>query len=79
MPWGGIRPSFRQLDCALRREWRLGAILLAATVTKLFLVDLADTGGPTRIVSYLMVGALTLVVGYVSALPPPEGTDSKHN
>ena len=61
----------------LRREWRLGAILLAATVTKLFLVDLADTGELTRIVSFLVVGGLILVIAYVSPLPPPEDAESK--
>ena len=63
----------------LRREWRLGAILLAATVTKLFLVDLADTGELTRIVSFLVVGGLILVIAYVSPLPPPDATESKRD
>ena len=55
-----------------RPEWRLGAALLAATVIKLFLFDLADTGTLTRIVSFMVVGGLILVIGYVSPLPPEE-------
>lgn len=61
----------------LRREWQLGAILLAAAVIKLFIVDLADTGEITRIVSFLGVGGLILVIAYVSPLPPPEDVGSK--
>ena len=63
----------------LRREWRLGAILLGATVVKLFVVDLADTGELTRIVSFVVVGGLILVIAYVSPLPPPEVDASKGN
>ncbi len=55
-----------------RPEWQLGAALLAATVIKLFLFDLADTGTLTRIVSFIFVGGLILVIGYVSPLPPDD-------
>ena len=63
----------------MRREWRLGAILLAATVLKLFVVDLADTGEITRIVSFLVVGGLILVIAYVSPLPPPQDAESRRD
>ena len=55
---------------AWRRAWWAGAALLAAVVIKLFTVDLADIGTVARIVSFLVVGGLILVLGYVSPLPP---------
>jgi uncharacterized membrane protein len=36
----------------------------------LFLVDLSRTGTVLRIVSFLGVGALMLVIGYLSPIPP---------
>jgi uncharacterized membrane protein len=54
---------------ALRLPWTLGAALLAAVVLKLLLVDLSGTGTVTRIVSFIGVGALMLVIGYVAPLP----------
>ena len=55
---------------ALRQLWWVGAALLAAVVIKLFSVDLADIGTIARIVSFIVVGALILIIGYVSPLPP---------
>jgi uncharacterized membrane protein len=53
-----------------RDAWIVGAILLAAVVVKLFLIDLADIGTVTRIVSFLAVGGLMLVIGYLAPIPP---------
>ena len=53
----------------LRTPWLVGAGLLAAVVVKLLLVDLAGSGTVTRIVSFIGVGALMLVIGYVAPLP----------
>lgn len=53
-----------------RTAWFGGAALLAAVVAKLFLVDLDDVGTVARIVSFVGVGLLMLLVGYVSPLPP---------
>ena len=53
-----------------RRAWWAGATLLAAVVIKLFTVDLADIGTVARIVSFVVVGGLILVLGYLSPLPP---------
>lgn len=55
---------------ALRQAWWIGAALLAAVVIKLFSVDLADIGTIARIVSFIVVGVLILIIGYVSPLPP---------
>lgn len=53
--------------------WLSGAALLGIVVAKLFLVDLAGTGTMARIVSFLGVGALLLVIGYLSPVPPRAG------
>lgn len=52
-----------------RAPWIAGAALLAAVVLKLLLVDLSGTGTVTRIVSFIGVGVLMLVIGYVAPLP----------
>lgn len=54
---------------ATRLPWMVGAGLLAAVVLKLLLVDLSGSGTVTRIVSFIGVGALMLVIGYVAPLP----------
>ncbi len=54
---------------AQRTPWMVGAVLLGAVVLKLMLVDLSGTGTVTRIVSFIGVGVLMLVIGYVA--PPP--------
>jgi hypothetical protein len=55
-----------------RSLWVAGASLLGAVVVKLFLVDLANSGTVERIVSFIGVGALLLVIGYLAPVPPGE-------
>jgi uncharacterized membrane protein len=55
---------------ASRGMWVTGAVLLAVTIAKLFLVDLSRVGTIERIVSFVAVGLLMLVIGYFSPLPP---------
>lgn len=55
----------------LRNAWMLGAVLLGATVLKLFIIDLSNRGGSERIFVFIAVGILMLVVGYFAPLPPP--------
>ena len=55
---------------ASRTVWITGASLLAVTILKLFVIDLSRVGTVERIVSFVGVGLLTLVIGYVSPLPP---------
>ena len=43
---------------------------MTVVVAKLFLVDLADNGSLTRIISFLSVGAMMLLIGYFSPIPP---------
>ncbi|HWI10876.1 MAG TPA: DUF2339 domain-containing protein, partial [Burkholderiaceae bacterium] len=60
---------------ASRAAWMVGAGLLAAVVLKLLIVDLSGTGSVTRIVSFIGVGVLMLVIGYVA---PPPGREERH-
>lgn len=58
----------------LRTPWLVAAALLAIVVAKLFLLDLENLSTPTKIVSFLGVGALLLSVGYVAPVPPKAAT-----
>jgi uncharacterized membrane protein len=60
---------------AARLPWMAGAALLAAVVLKLLIVDLSGSGTVTRIVSFVGVGVLMLVIGYVA---PPPAKESRH-
>jgi uncharacterized membrane protein len=61
---------------ALREIWLVGAIVMGIVVVKLFAIDLSNVGGVERIVSFLGVGALMLVIGYVAPVPPRMPVDS---
>jgi len=54
---------------AWRRAWSAGAGLLGIVVAKLFLVDLASHGSMARVVSFVGVGLLMLLVGYLAPFP----------
>jgi len=61
-----------------RKLWMLGAVLLAAVVGKLFLVDLSNTGTIARIVSFVGVGLLMVVIGYLAPYPAdPDKTTTR--
>ena len=53
-----------------RGLWIAGAVVLAAAVIKLFLVDLSASGTVERIVSFLAIGGLLVGIGWFSPLPP---------
>jgi len=57
---------------ALRPLWVIGAGLMGVVVAKLFLIDLSGIGTVERIVSFIGVGLLMLLVGYLSPVPPRE-------
>jgi len=59
----------------LRSLWIGGAALLGIVVIKLFIIDLSGTGTLARIVSFLGVGGLLLIIGYLSPVPP--GSDDE--
>jgi uncharacterized membrane protein len=48
----------------------ISATLLGVTVVKLFFVDLGEIGTVARIVSFITVGILMLVIGYLAPTPP---------
>lgn len=70
--WGLL--GFTAMTVAARQHWRyvwiVGAALMIVVVAKLFLVDLSNVGTLARITSFLTVGALLLVTGYLAPLPP---------
>jgi uncharacterized membrane protein len=59
----------------LRPVWLTGGALLAAVVVKLFAVDLSGVGTVGRIVSFIGVGLLMLLIGYLSPVPPQAGEE----
>ncbi|MGH8309513.1 MAG: DUF2339 domain-containing protein, partial [Steroidobacteraceae bacterium] len=52
-----------------RAVWVTGAVLMAIVVGKLVLIDLGNTGTVARIVSFIGVGVLLLVIGWLAPLP----------
>lgn len=52
-----------------RKLWMLGAGLLGCVLLKLFTKDLTGTGTLARIVSFMVVGGLMLLIGYLSPIP----------
>jgi uncharacterized membrane protein len=66
---------------ANRRRWRAawvaGAVLLALVVVKLFSVDLGHSGTVERIVSFIGVGLLLLLIGYLAPVPPRRPEDAQ--
>ncbi|MBI2398168.1 MAG: DUF2339 domain-containing protein [Xanthomonadales bacterium] len=61
-----MRHAARRLSKPL---WMIGAALLGVVVFKLFIVDLRNVGSVARIVSFMGVGGLMLLIGYVAPLP----------
>lgn len=55
---------------ASRTLWFTGGALLGVIVVKLFLFDLSRVTGVERIVSFIGIGVLLLLIGYLSPLPP---------
>lgn len=70
--WTVLALALMVLATRLRQRtiWLVGAALLVVVVLKLFLIDLASSGTIARIISFLGVGVLMLVMGYVSPVPP---------
>lgn len=62
---------------SLRLLWLVGAGLLGAVVVKLFMVDLSGQGTIERIVSFVGVGALILVIGYLAPVPPSQDSATR--
>lgn len=75
--WGVL--GFAAMTLAARRHWRYvwmtGAALMIVVVAKLFLVDLSSVGTVARIASFISVGVLLLITGYLAPLPPRRHTE----
>ncbi len=70
--WGvlALATMFFATRKATRIVWYTGLALLILVGAKLFLIDLSRVGSVERIVSFVGVGVLMLVIGYVSPRPP---------
>jgi uncharacterized membrane protein len=53
-----------------RDLWFCGFGLLTIVIIKLFLIDLGETHALSRIITFVGVGVLMLINGYISPLPP---------
>ena len=53
-----------------RIPWLVSAALLAVVVVKLFVIDLSNLTTVHRVISFIGVGTLLLIVGYVAPVPP---------
>lgn len=60
-----------------RLIWLTGAGFMVLVVLKLFLVDLGNTGTVERIISFIGIGALLLVVGYLAPVPPRRTSEAQ--
>lgn len=52
-----------------RGLWITGAVLLGVVAVKLLMIDLSKVGSLARIISFIGVGVLMLIVGYVAPIP----------
>jgi len=72
--------GFAAMTLAARKHWRyvwiVGAALMLVVVAKLFLVDLSNAGTIARIVSFLTIGALIVITGYLAPLPPKRSREA---
>ncbi|GFE78295.1 membrane protein [Steroidobacter agaridevorans] len=70
--WGLL--GFAAMTLAARQRWRyvwiVGVVLMIVVVAKLVVIDLRNLGAVGKIASYLTVGALLVVTGYLAPLPP---------
>lgn len=60
---------------SLRTYWMIGAGLLAVVIMKLFFVDMGNLALLGRMVTFISVGVLMLVIGYLAPLPPRREND----
>ncbi len=61
-----------------RTLWLVSASLMGVVVVKLFVVELGNSGGVARIVSFIGVGLLLLLVGWFAPAPPKQVSDDEN-
>ena len=66
----GLSGMVAGVRMARRAVWAAGASWMAVVVVKLFLVDLSSLTALGRVVSFIVVGVLLLIVGYLAPVPP---------
>ena len=66
----GLSGMVAGVRMARRAVWVAGASWMAVVVVKLFLVDLSSLTALGRVVSFIVVGVLLLIVGYLAPVPP---------
>jgi len=66
----GLSGMVAGVRLARRAVWVAGASWMAVVVAKLFLVDLRNLTALGRVVSFIVVGVLLLIVGYLAPVPP---------
>ena len=76
--WGTLAISLMLIGNRRKERivWFIGTTMVAVVVVKLFLIELSAVGTLQRIVSFIVVGLLLLLVGYVAPLPPRRDADS---
>jgi uncharacterized membrane protein len=79
--WGALGAGAILIGRKKRRRafWKAGAGLLAIDMIKLLLIDLNRAATLTRILAFLVLGALFFLIGWAAPLPPSkeeEGADS---
>ena len=70
--WGALGIAFMVAGTrrARRTLWMTGAGLMTLVVLKLLVFDLSNSGTVARIVSFMAIGGLLLLVGYLAPVPP---------
>ena len=73
----GLSGMVAGVRMARRAVWVAGASWMAVVVVKLFLVDLSSLTALGRVVSFIVVGVLLLIVGYLAPVPPAAADETE--
>lgn len=53
-----------------RKFWIAGGLIVGLIIAKLLLIDFADSNTIERVISFISVGILLLITGYIAPIPP---------
>ena len=73
----GLSGMVAGVRMARRAVWVAGTSWMAVVVAKLFVVDLRNLTALGRVVSFIVVGVLLLIVGYLAPVPPAGSEESE--